>query len=69
MPKLTIALSGTNVVLTWATNAPGFTLESTTNIAAPVPWATNSSPITILNGQYTVTNFTAGTQEFYRLIQ
>ena len=69
VPKLTIALSGTNVVLTWATNAPGFTLESTTNIAAPVPWATNSSPITILNGQYTVTNFTAGTQEFYRLIQ
>ena len=69
VPKLTITLSGTNVVLTWATNAPGFTLESTTNISPPVTWTTNSSPIIILNGQYTVTNTAAGTQKFYRLIQ
>jgi len=60
-PQLTIAHSGTNVILTWPTNATGFTLESTTNLAAPV-WIT-------VSGQNTVTNPISGTQKFYRLSQ
>ena len=32
-PQLTIIPSGANVILTWPTNATGFTLQSTTNLA------------------------------------
>src|SRR6202040_1206990 len=47
LPQLTIILSGANVILTWPTNAPGFdysgfTLQSTTNLASPTVWSTNS---------------------------
>src|SRR5207253_1131771 len=44
-PQLTILLSGvppSGVVLTWPTNAVGFTLQSTTNLVSPVFWSTNS---------------------------
>jgi uncharacterized repeat protein (TIGR03803 family) len=68
-PTLMISLSGTNVVLAWPTNAPGFTLQFTTNLAASAVWSTNSSATTIVNGQFTVTNASTDTQKFYRLIQ
>jgi uncharacterized repeat protein (TIGR03803 family) len=74
LPQLTIILSGTNVILTWPTNAPGFdysgfTLQSTTNLVSPVVWSTNSPAPTIVNGQNAVTNPISGTQQFYRLSQ
>jgi uncharacterized repeat protein (TIGR03803 family) len=58
-PQLTIIGSGTNVILTWS--AIGFTLQSATNLAAPV-WIT-------VPGQNAVTNPISGTQKFYRLSQ
>ncbi|HZQ45872.1 MAG TPA: choice-of-anchor tandem repeat GloVer-containing protein [Verrucomicrobiae bacterium] len=69
LPKLTIALTGTNIVLAWPTNAPGFTLQFTTNLAAPAVWSTNTSVPAIFNGYYTVTDSISGIQKFYRLIQ
>jgi uncharacterized repeat protein (TIGR03803 family) len=60
-PTLTIAISGTNVILTWPTNVNGFNLQSTTNIAPPANW----DPV---SGQYTVTNPISGKQKFYRLM-
>jgi uncharacterized repeat protein (TIGR03803 family) len=68
-PTLTISLSGTNVVLAWPTNAPGFTLQFITKLAAAAVWSTNSSATAIVNGHYTVTKASPGVQEFYRLIQ
>jgi hypothetical protein len=69
VPRLTIILSGTNVILTWPTNASGFTLESTTNLVSPAVWNTNMpSPIAV-NGQNAVTNTISGGQMFYRLSQ
>jgi uncharacterized repeat protein (TIGR03803 family) len=67
LPQLAISLSGTNVILTWPTNAPGFdysrfTLQSTTNLFSTAIWST-------VSGQYAVTNPISSTQEFYRLIQ
>jgi uncharacterized repeat protein (TIGR03803 family) len=35
-PQLAITLSGANVILTWPTNATGFTLESTTSLLPPL---------------------------------
>jgi hypothetical protein len=57
--KLDLNLAGTNVVLTWS--ATGYTLQSATNLAAPV-WIT-------VPGQNTVINPISGTQKFYRLSQ
>jgi len=67
--KLTIVRSGTNVVVTWPNNASGFTLESTTNLAPPVIWSTNSPMPVVISGTNTVTNAISGTRKFYRLIQ
>jgi len=68
-PLLTIIPSGVNVVLTWPTNATGFTLQSTTNLVSPAVWSTNSSAPVVVNGQFAVTNPISGPRQFYRLIK
>jgi len=68
-PQLTISSSSTNVILTWPTNAAGFTLQSTTNLVSPAVWTTVSPAPVVVNGQNTVTNPISGTQQFYRLSQ
>jgi uncharacterized repeat protein (TIGR03803 family) len=60
-PQLAIALLGANVILTWPTDANGFTLQSTTNLASP-DWI----PV---SGQFSVTNAISGMQMFFRLGQ
>jgi len=66
---LNIQLMGTNVILSWPTNAVGFNLESTLNLGATAVWNTNSTVPSVINGQNVVTNPIAGTQQFYRLQQ
>jgi len=68
-PQLVITQFGTNVILTWPTNATGFTLQFTTNLAPPAVWSTNSSAPVIANTNNAVTNSISGTQKFYRLSQ
>src|ERR1039457_6229654 len=73
-PQLTIIRSAANVILTWPTNAAGFTyagftLQSTTNLVSPAVWNTVSPAPVIVNGQNAVTNPISGTQQFYRLNQ
>jgi uncharacterized repeat protein (TIGR03803 family) len=67
-PQLTMSLSGANLVLTWPTNASGFTLQSTTNLSSTA-WGSNSVSPVIVNGLNTVTNPISGPQMFYRLTQ
>jgi hypothetical protein len=67
--KVAITLSGSNVILTWPTNATGFTLQYTTNLVSPEVWTNVSPSQVIVNGQNTVTNPLSGTQKFYRLSQ
>jgi uncharacterized repeat protein (TIGR03803 family) len=57
-PTLTIALAGTNAIVTWPSNVTGFNLESTTNL---------SSVWNAVSGQYSVTNPVLGRQKFFRL--
>lgn len=59
-PSLSLSLSGTNVILTWPTNAVGFALQSTTNLAPTATW----SPVA---GQTPVTNPVTVSQKFFRL--
>jgi hypothetical protein len=68
-PTLSIFHSGANVILTWPTNAAGFTLQSTTNLVSSIVWSTNSPAPVIVNGQNAVTNPISGPQKFYRLSQ
>ncbi len=64
---LSVATTGTNVILAWPTNGFGLTLQSTTNLNPPVVWITNSAAPVIISGQNIVTNPITGTQKFYRL--
>jgi uncharacterized repeat protein (TIGR03803 family) len=65
-PQLTIIFSGANVILTWPTNATGFTLQAATNLGSPT-WGVVSPAPTVINGRNAVTNAIAGSQKFYRL--
>jgi uncharacterized repeat protein (TIGR03803 family) len=67
-PQLTIIPSAASFVLTWPTNYAGFILQSATNLGSPA-WTTNSPAPVVVNGQNTVTNPIAGTQQFFRLRQ
>ena len=65
-PSLTLTLVGNNVVVSWATNDVGFTLETATNLP-PTSWASNSAPPTVVNGRYSATNPISGGAKFFRL--
>ena len=63
---LTVARATNQIVLAWPTNAPGFVLQYATNLN-PVYWMNVTNPVTVVNGQYTVTNDVAHTNRFFRL--
>ena len=56
----------TNVVLSWATNFTGYTLEANTNLNTNV-WAVVSPPPAVSGTNNVVTNNTSGVQRLYRL--
>ena len=68
-PRLIARPLGGNLGLMWPTNAPGFILQSTTNLGPSAIWTTNLPAPAVVNGRYTVTNPISGTQQFFRLIQ
>jgi hypothetical protein len=73
LPRVTVTRSESNIVLARPTNYAGFdytgyTLQSTTNLVAPV-WTTNFPAPVLVNGQNTVTNPISSIQHFFRLIQ
>jgi hypothetical protein len=55
-----IQISGGNVILTWPTNAAGFTLEFATNLVSPTVWNTNSTAPVVISGQNTVNHPLSG---------
>lgn len=67
LPALSIVRLGTNVVVTWPANLTGYTLQSTTNLAAAATWSTVSPAPVITSGKYTVTNSLSPIRRFYRL--
>ena len=68
-PSLSISPAGTNVVLTWPTNATGFLLQCATNLVSPATWTSVASAPVILNGQNSVTNTGSAAARFFRLSQ
>jgi len=65
-PSLTAQLSGTNVVVSWTTNAPNFMLASSPSLTNSA-WNTNLPAPTVINDQNVVTNPITGSQQYYRL--
>ena len=64
-PTLTATLQGGMLILSWSTNAAGFNLQYTDDLAAN--WnAALPSPV-VLNGFNFVTNSLNGSKRFYRL--
>ena len=67
-PELNLTVQGNEVMLTWSTNASGFSVQVTTNLAPPVVWVPVTPAPTIVNGLEMVTNAVAGNLKYYRLI-
>jgi hypothetical protein len=68
-PELAIAHSGSNVIVTWPTNFPGYTLFSSSNLGPSAVWITNTPAPSIVNTNYSVTNPASGARKFYGLAQ
>ena len=71
-PLLTLIPYGvppSGIILTWPTNAFGFTLQSTTNLVSPAAWTTNSPAPVVIGGQNVIIDPVSSPQQFYRLIQ
>lgn len=68
--NLNIQIVGGNAILSWPTNAAGFTnLESTLNLGPAASWNTVTPPPVVINGQNVVTNPITETEQFYRVKQ
>jgi hypothetical protein len=65
-PTLSATKQGTNVVFKWSTNALGFSMQWSTNLAAST-WSNATPAPVIVSGQYTVTNRLTNAFRFYRL--
>jgi len=65
-PSLSVALSGTNVVVSWPNPSTGFILECATNLNPVVNWQQVNGPIVVNNNQKTLTVPASG-MKFYRL--
>ena len=69
LPRLSIALAGTNVLVAWPSSTTGFQLQSATNLDVPVAWSgvtqtrsTNGATISVLVPA-------SGSQQYFRLQQ
>jgi uncharacterized repeat protein (TIGR03803 family) len=53
-PQLSIATTGNNLLLSWPTNAPGFSVQTSTNLSLPQPWSTLGQQPIVVNCHNTV---------------
>jgi len=64
---LALRPSGNAMILSWPTNATGFTLQSAPDLTPPMTWLDVANPPTVLGGQFTVTNTPSVGAQFFRL--
>jgi hypothetical protein len=67
LPSLSLARSGSNSVLSWTTNAPGFLPEFTPALLLSNVWTNLGGLIYVLGDTYTLTNTSPSGTNFYRL--
>jgi hypothetical protein len=66
-PALSIAVSGSQVVVSWPATDQAFALESATSLAGANSWSAVSNVPTLNGFSYQVTNSLSGSTKFYRL--
>ena len=66
LPALTITRSGSNVVISWPTNATGFGLQQSSALGSP-NWVGLSAPVSIVNARNQVSVTPTNRANFYRL--
>jgi uncharacterized repeat protein (TIGR01451 family) len=68
LPALDVRPDVNGLVITWGTNAPGYIVQSTTNLSEPAVWLpVTNSPVVIENGKnQLIINFSNGSR-FFRL--
>ena len=66
-PQLSIALSGTNVVVSWPVTVNTWSLLTAPALGLPGNWSTVTNVPQLLNSEYIVTNAIGSTAQFYRL--
>jgi alpha-tubulin suppressor-like RCC1 family protein len=67
LPSLNARPNGNKLLLSWPTNAAGFTLQSTLDLTPPVVWLDSTSVPAVIGAHFTLTNSTSGGARFYRL--
>lgn len=67
LPQVALIFNGGNVLLSWPTNAAGFALQSSTNLALESDWINVSLSPILIGGQNVVIVPAVGRQQFYRL--
>jgi uncharacterized repeat protein (TIGR01451 family) len=65
-PTLNGSVSGANAIFSWPTNALGYGLQYTGQLATNSVWS-NLTGAVIINGNYYITNAVTGTNRFFRL--
>jgi uncharacterized repeat protein (TIGR03803 family) len=60
-------VSGSELVLSWPTNALGFILQSAADLNSPTNWIDSTNSPTVVGAQFTVTNSISASAQFYRL--
>jgi uncharacterized repeat protein (TIGR03803 family) len=71
MPGPTLTLNSqpstlNQLTLSWRTNYPGFTLQSSPSLNPPA-WVDCTNPVAVSNGQYIITNAMSSGAQFFRL--
>ena len=65
--SLSIAIDGSNVVISWPANCNMFRLQQTSSLD-PTAWTNVAQPVVVVNNRNTVTVPASGSNTFYRLI-
>lgn len=68
-PVVNIEPDGTNCVVSWTTNAAGFTLQFSTSLSVPIHWTNHPGKPVIVHQQFKITNALSGNCQFFRLIR
>jgi hypothetical protein len=68
-PVVNIEADGTNVVVSWAMNLSGFTLQFSTSLNVPIHWTNHLGKPVVLHQHFKVTNALTGNCQFFRLIR
>jgi probable HAF family extracellular repeat protein len=66
-PSLAVRRAGDNVVLSWPTNAPEFTLQSTTNLLQSLAWTNVADVPGVIGTEFIVTHIATNSGQFFRL--